>query len=131
MKLKNVMTAKALVCLFFGIPLLFIPVQIMKLYGLDLDLSGTVMARLYGAAMLGNLLLTWFAREDNGSLSQRAIILQMFLYNGIGFVITLMATLTGVMNAFGWTAVAIYLFFTVGFGYFEFVKQSVILKHEH
>lgn len=125
------MIAKALVCLSFGIPLLFIPVQIMNLYGLELDFGGMVMARLYGATLLGNLILMWFAREDSGSLSQRAIILQMFLYNGIGFVITLMATLTGVMNTFGWTAVAIYLFFTVGFGYFEFVKQSVILKHEH
>ncbi len=131
MKLKNVMIAKALVCLSFGIPLLFIPVQIMNLYGLELDFGGMVMARLYGATLLGNLILMWFAREDSGSLSQRAIILQMFLYNGIGFVITLMATLTGVMNTFGWTAVAIYLFFTIGFGYFEFVKQSVILKHEH
>lgn len=131
MKLKNVMFAKALVCLFFGIPLLFIPAQLMRLYGLELDFSGMVMARLYGAAMLGNLLLTWWAREDNGSISQTAIILQMFLYNGIGFVITLMATLTEVMNAFGWTAVGIYLFFMVGFGYFEFAKHSVVLKHEH
>lgn len=128
MKLKTVLLLKALICISFGVPMLLIPANLMALYGLDLDSGGMVMARLYGATLIGNLMLTWFAREDTGSLSLRAIILQLFLYNGIGLAISLVATLTGVMNAFGWTAVVIYLFFTVGFGYYEFAKNQAVLK---
>jgi hypothetical protein len=32
--------------------------------------------------------------------------------------------ISGVMSAFGWSAVGIYLFFTVGYGYFQFVRPS-------
>lgn len=131
MKLRTVMLLKALICISFGVPMLLIPAKLMALYGLTLDDSGMVMARLYGAALLGNLLLTWFARDDSGSTALNAIVLHLLIYDGIGFIVTLFATLTGVMSAFGWTAVGIYLFFTVGFGYYEFAKHSVILKHQH
>jgi hypothetical protein len=42
----------------------------------------------------------------------------MTVYNGIGFIVTMIAILTGVTNVLGWGAAAIYLFFTFGFGYF-------------
>ena len=123
MTLKNLMISKAIICLGFGLPMLLIPVQLMSLYGLNLDPSGIVMARLYGGALFGNLLLTWFCRNDPGSIAMRSAILYLFVYDGINFIVTLVAVITGVMNAFGWSAVGIYLFFTVGFGYFRFMKQ--------
>jgi len=42
----------------------------------------------------------------------------MTVYNAVGFIVTLVALLTGVMNAMGWVAIVIYLFFALGFGYF-------------
>jgi hypothetical protein len=123
MKLKNLMIIKAIICLCFGIPMLLIPAKLMALYGLTLDQNGLVMARLYGGALFGNLLLTWFCRNDSGSVSLRAAVLYLFVYDGINFVVTLFAVITGIMTVFGWSAVAIYLFFTIGYGYFQFVKQ--------
>ena len=122
MSLKNVMICKAIICLGFGIPMLLVPAMLMSLYGLQLDSNGVMMARLYGGALFGTMLLTWFARNDEGSMALRAAVLYMFIYNGINFVVTLTATLTGVMNAFGWSAVIIYLFFTLGFGFHQFKK---------
>lgn len=123
MKLKNLMISKAIICLGFGLPMLLIPVQLMSLYGLSLDPSGIVMARLYGGALLGNLLLTWFCRNDPGSIAMRSAVLYLFVYDGINFIVTLVAVINGVMNTLGWSAVGIYLFFTVGFGYFWLMKQ--------
>lgn len=122
MTLKNVMISKAVICLGFGLPMLLVPATLMSLYGLNLDANGIVMARLYGGALFGNLLLSWFARNDQGSIAMRAAVLYLCIYDGINFIVTLVATLTGVMNMFGWSAVAIYLFFTVGFGYYVFKK---------
>jgi hypothetical protein len=101
MKLKQLMIIKAIVCIGFGIPMVLIPAKLMSLYGLSLDSNGIVMARLYGGALFGNSILTWFCRNDAGSISLRAAILYLFIYDGINFFVTLAATVTGIMNLFG------------------------------
>ena len=87
MKIKTLMICKAIVCLGFGLPMLIVPTFLMGIYGLELDLNGVVMARLYGGALLGNLLLTWFARNDTGSTTLRAAVLYLFVYDGINFLL--------------------------------------------
>ena len=124
MRIKHLMIVKAIVCLGFGLPMLLVPLQLMAVYGLELDLNGVVLARLYGGALLGNTLLTWFTRNDTGSKSLHAAVLYLFVYDGINFLVTLLATLSGIMSIMGWSAVAMYLFFTLGFGYALFRKVN-------
>ena len=122
MKLSTLMVIKAIICLGFGIPMILVPAKLMSLYGVTLDPGGMFMARLYGATLFGNLMLTWFSKNDSGSEALRAAVLALFVYDGLGFIVALVAVLSGVMSAFGWSVVGIYLFFTLGFGYFRFVK---------
>ena len=124
MKLRNLMVVKAIVCLGFGILFLAIPGQLMSLYGVKLQEGGELMARLYGASLVGNLMLTWFSRNDPGSEALRAAVLGLFVYDAVGLIVAVVAMLSGVMNPLGWSVVAIYLFFTVGYGYFYLVKPS-------
>ena len=124
MKLRNLMVVKAIVCLGFGVLLLAIPGQLMSLYGVTLQEGGVLMARLYGASLVGTLILTWFSRNDPGSEALRAAVLGLFVYDAIGLVVAVLAMLSGVMNALGWSVVAIYLFLTIGDGYFYFMKPS-------
>jgi hypothetical protein len=124
MKLSTLMVVKAIVCLGFGILLVAIPGLLMSLYGVTLDEGGILMARLYGASLMGNLMLTWFSRNDPGSEALRAAVLGLFVYDAVGLIVALVATLSGIMNAFGWSVVAIYLLFTIGYGYFQFAKPS-------
>ena len=124
MRLNTLMVVKAVVCLAFGVLLLVIPGPLMSLYGVTLDDGGMLMARLYGASLLGNLMLTWFGRVDPGSEALRAAVLGLTVYDAAGLIVALIAMLSGVMNALGWSVVAIYLVFTAGFGYFQFVKPS-------
>jgi hypothetical protein len=124
MNLRNLMVVKAIVCLGFGILFLAIPGQLMSLYGVTLQEGGVLMARLYGAALVGNLMLTWFSRNDSGSEALRAAVLGLFVYDAIGLIVAVIAVLSGLMNALGWSVVAIYLFFTLGYGYFYFMKPS-------
>lgn len=124
MKLSTLMVIKAIVCLAFGILLVAIPGLLMSVYGVTLGEGGILMARLYGASLLGNLMLTWFSRNDPGSEALRAAVLGLFVYDAIGLVVAIVAMLSGVMNPLGWSIVAIYLLLTIGFGYFQFVKPS-------
>jgi hypothetical protein len=70
-------------------------------------------------------MLTWFARNAAHSDARRAIILALFVYDAIGFVVSLLTVLSGVLNPLGWFIVAVYLFFTLAFGYLLTTKESL------
>jgi hypothetical protein len=125
MKFKTLMIIKAVVCLCLGVPILLATVFLYSLFGTSLNPGGVFAAREYGASLIGNLLVTWFARNAIESDARRAIILGLFVYDAIGFVVTLIAQFTGVLGPLGWFAAVIYLFFAVGFGYFLLAQKKV------
>ncbi|MFC2163807.1 hypothetical protein ACFLT2_02275 [Acidobacteriota bacterium] len=118
MKLKTLLVIKALVSLVFGIPILIVPDKLLALFGLTLNADGMFMAREYGGALIGIAALCWFARNSEGARALKAIILFGFYYDLVNLFVSVHAMLSGLMNPLGWGIVAIYLFFTIGFGYF-------------
>lgn len=124
MKFKTLMIIKALVCLSLGLPILIVPYFVYSLFGATLSPGGAFAAQEYGAALIGNLMVTWFARHAAESDARRAIIMGLCVYDAIGFVVTLIALISGVLGPLGWFALAIYLFFAVGYGYFWFAKPA-------
>ncbi len=118
MKFKTLMMIKAGVALILGIPILLVPDFSYSIFGATLGPGGIFAAREYGASMMGILMITWFARNTPASDARRAITLGLCLYDAVGLVISLIALGSGQLNPLGWLAVLIYLFFTVGFGYF-------------
>ncbi len=123
MKLQTLLVIKAIVCLCLGLPVLLIPNFMYSVFGITLAAGGVFAAREYGASMMGNLMLTWFARKSQESDARWAIILALFVYDAVGVVVTLIAILSGVLNPLAWLIVALYLFFTIGFGYFLLKKR--------
>ncbi len=120
MKFKTLMIIKAIVCLGFGPLLLFFPAWLLNLLGTTYGpgAGATLTANAYGATLFGTVLLTWFARDAGKSIARKAIIIHLFVYDAIALIATLILQLTGGLNALGWGIVFVYLFFTVGFGYF-------------
>lgn len=118
MKFKTLMIIKAVICVTFGFLLLFFPGFLLRLMGAELGPGGLFTAREYGAALIGTLLLTWYAKDAGQSKARRAIILDLFIYDGIALIVTTYNVLTGILNWLGWGIIAIYLLFTVGYGYF-------------
>ncbi|NQT27594.1 hypothetical protein HQ585_19725 [candidate division KSB1 bacterium] len=118
MKFKTLMIIKAVVCLGFGPLLLFFPGQLLNLLGTSFGPGAAFTARLYGATLFGNLFLTWLARTAENCIARRAIIWHLFIYDAIALIATLIIQLSGGLNVLGWGIVAVYLFFTIGFGYF-------------
>jgi hypothetical protein len=118
MSFKTLMIIKAIICLGFGPILLFLPEQLLELLGLTYCVGAAFTAREYGATLIGNLLLTWFARNAEASLTRRAITLHLFVYDAIALIVTLVFVLSGDMSPLGWGIVAVYLFFTIGYGCF-------------
>jgi len=124
MKLKTMLIIKALVCLCLGIPILLVPDFIYSIFGATLAAGGVFAAREYGASMMGNLMLTWFARNSQESESRWAIVLALFVYDAIGFIVAMIAVLSGAVNSLGWLIVVLYLFLALGFGYFRLPRRK-------
>jgi hypothetical protein len=128
MNLKTLIIIMGVFCLVWGAGFLLFPVQLWSLYGIQLDSGGIYMARMLGTVffMLGVIL--WFARDDPGSQSLRAIILGLFVGNSIGFVVSLVGQLSSGITALGWMAVAAYLLLGLGFGYYLIIQGSTVLR---
>jgi hypothetical protein len=124
MKLKTLLIIKAIVCLCLGVPILLVPNFIYSIFGATLAAGGVFAAREYGASLMGNLMLTWFARNSQESDTRWAIILALFVYDAIGVIVTLVAILSGALNPLAWLVVALYLFLALGFGYFLLPKRK-------
>lgn len=129
MKFKTVMIIKAIVCLGFGPLLLLVPGWLLNLLGTSFGPGAALTAREYGAALIGNLLLCWLARNAEDFIARRAIIWNLFVYDAIALVVILVIQLSGGLNILGWGIVVVYLFFTVGFGYLLLQPMKTVLKN--
>ncbi len=118
MTFKTLMVCKAAVCLGFGPLLLFVPAWLLGLLGLEYSTGAAFTAREYGAALVGNLLLTWLARNTAPGTARRAICWNLCIYDLTGLVATLAFLLSGALHPLGWGIAAVYLFFAAGFGRF-------------
>jgi hypothetical protein len=123
MKLGNFLVVKAVISLAFGITFALVPAAVMPLYGATLDPIGTLMARFFGACLIGIGLICWLDRSADPQ-ALRGITLALCVGDTVGFIAALLGQLSGVMNALGWVNVAIWLFLAVGLGYFRFLKPS-------
>jgi hypothetical protein len=128
MSLKTLMIIKAVVCITLGLFLLIAPGTLYGIFGGDLNATGSFAGREYGAALIGTFLLTWFSRNAAESQARRAIILDLFIYDAIGAVITLIYILNGIFNPLTWAVVALYLFLAICYGYFWFVKPVPVAQ---
>jgi hypothetical protein len=125
MKFGTVMVIKAVVCLVFGLLLVVVPGALLSFLGITVGPGGIFIARLYGASLFGNLMLSWYGRNLAETSARRTIALDLFVYDAIGFVVALLAQLSSLMNPLGWFIVLVYLFFTLGYGYQLVVKPKV------
>jgi len=129
MTFRTFLIIKAVVCLVFGLFLLLAPGALLNLLGATLNDGGTFTAREYGAAVIGTLLLTWFAKDVKAADARGAILLDLLVYDAIGVVITSLVVLSGVLNVLAWSIVVVYLFFTVGSGYLLFKERPFQQAH--
>ena len=124
MKLKNLFTIGAIVAILFGLGFLFVPDTVLSLYGISLGAAGLIVAQFLGASYIGYAALTWLARNKEHSEARRAIVLALLVQSAVSLVASLIGQFSGEMNALGWLNVVIFAFFTLGYGYFQFINAS-------
>lgn len=122
MKFSTFMAIAAVLAFLFGLGFLLLPEQVLASYGITLEAAGQWVGRYLGSAFLGISVVTWLAGNAEKGATLRAIVLGFFVLGATGLVVAILDLIYGEGNALAWSTVAIYLFLTVGFGYFQFVK---------
>ena len=124
MKLSNLLLVSAVLAATLGVGFVVATGPLVAIYGITLDKAGTVVAQLFGAALIGFAVLNWFARDITDPQGRRAVVLGNLVGLAVGFVVILLGQLAGVANALGWSTVAIYLLLTLAFAYVQFIQRD-------
>jgi hypothetical protein len=119
------MVIKGIVTALGGISILVIPdLMFNNLSGMNLDDGGILMSRLFGLAFMFEGTAIWSLRNASRlDSAMRAVIPAIVVVDIIGTVVTILASLNGVWNAFGWLFVGLYSLFTLVFAYYLFARS--------
>jgi hypothetical protein len=114
MDFRSLATLAAIAALIFGLGLLVSPAQTAAIYGAGAsDAWHLLSARYFGSALLMYGAALWGLRELTEPDAQRRAAGVLAVATAFGLIVTLYAVVGGVMNAAGWSSVALYGFFVV------------------
>lgn len=133
MKLRNLFIVNSLVALVFAAGLLLAPKTMLTLFGLNVGSAVrtnaviSLVTQLLGAALIVPGLLSWFAGGMQEAGARRSVAISLLVFDLIGFGVSFfVGMLPKVMSAAGWILVVLFLFFTVGFAYFLFMRPAEV-----
>jgi hypothetical protein len=122
MKLSNLLVLNAVVAVVFALGFLFVPGSVLTMYGATPGPQINLVGQFFAVELVHVGFLAWLIRNVADALARRAIVAAGLVANLVGLVISLIGVLTGVVNAFGWSAVVIYLVLGLGYAYFQFMS---------
>lgn len=124
MTLSALFSFNAIVAAIFGLTAVVLPGLLYSTYGLKSDAGAQLVAQFFGAALLSDLVISWSLRNIESGPTRQTVTLAFFVQAAIGVLISLIAQLGGVLNAFGWVNVLLTGILAVGFGYFRFMRSE-------
>ena len=115
---KIFMVIKSILTGVFGVAMFVLPGPLFWMFGVDLEVGGILVTRLFGAALVILGLQIWSSRNAIASKELGRSTIAASLGDILGFAVVLVAQWSGVMNDLGWLLVLIYTLSACGFGYF-------------
>ena len=107
MKIGTLLLVNAFVAMPFGIAFTFAPAETAAPYGVQLPVAGLLLARLFGASLIGFGIVSWLLRTADAG-PQRAAAISIAVADAIGTTIAIWGVVSATLNSVGSSAVAIY-----------------------
>ena len=114
----------AVLSVLFGIGFVLAPAQVLANYGVEHSPALALLGRLFGGALLTLGIILWLARDFRDEAAIRTVLVAALIGDAVNLVVATLGTLSGVVNALGWTTVLIYLFGVAGSGYFLMTRKA-------
>ena len=105
-----------------GILAVLLPVSVCKIYGVDINPEVLMMSQFAGLGSIAVALVALFVRKVSDPLALRGLSLAFLITHGVGAVISIQNTLSGLIEL-GWPIVILYSIFTIGYAYFFFTGR--------
>ena len=115
MRLNTLLLVAGVLALAFGLGFLLVPAAVLPLYGIKADPATALMSRFFGAALVHVGAGLYLLREVREAGIQRGLIVAGVVGSAAGLAVALMGQLSGVVNAMGWSTVAIYGLLLLGY----------------
>jgi hypothetical protein len=117
-RLRPFLWIAAIITLVNGISYILVPQALLPNYGVEPTAGAVLGFRFLGTGLLTFGLILWFLRKLQIWEPLRGLLIGASVGNAAGVVVSLWATLTGVMNGGGWLFVVTYVVLLVGYLYF-------------
>lgn len=124
MTLRSFFTILAVLSFLFGTGFVLAPAQVLSNYGIETSPALALVGRLFGGLLLTLSVILWLAKDFRDEAAVRAVLLGALLGDIVNLLVATMGTLSGTSNALGWSTVVIYLYGTLGSGYFLAARTS-------
>lgn len=121
MTFKTLLIMNAVMAFLTGIACVLVPAPLLATYGITLIPMGFIIYQLWGALLIGLGVLSWLVRNTTELELQKAVALSLFVTYGISGGLAIRGQFSGA-NSLGWSTVAVFAVFALGFGYFRFIK---------
>ena len=128
MTLRSFFTILAVLSFLFGVGFVLAPGQVLANYGIEYSPSLALVGRLFGGLLLTLSVILWFAKDFRDEPAVRAVLLGALIGDVVNLVVATMGTLSGTSNALGWSTVLIYLYGTLGSGYFLIARTRILAR---
>jgi len=114
MKCSTFLSVSGILGIVFGLGFLLAPEAAAPLYGIPIEPHTMMMDRYFGGTLLWVGLVAWLARGVRDDAALRAILQANVVGNVAGLVISVWATLAGLLNAMGWSSAILYALLLLG-----------------
>ena len=120
MTVRNLLIIQAIIEVGWGLTVLLLPSQVLSPAGAILtEKEGVLFARMFGVAIISLGWLSWSARAAATSDLWPVLLSTFLFFQLLLFIVLLIAQVTGVRTAWGWSVVGLHFLLAAGFGYFR------------
>ncbi len=120
--MKKLFTTTLVVEAIFGLGFLTIPGFMFGTFGVTPNEFAISLARMFGSALLGFVVLLWKGRGSDNQELKEAILASMFIYWLLSTLLLLLTQLSGIFNIMGWGVVVLHFGFLIAYGTALFKK---------
>ena len=115
MRLNTLLLIAGVLALVFGLGFLFAPGAVLPLYGMEPAAGTILMSRFFGVALVNLGLAVYLLRDVREPAAQRGLVLAGVVGSAAGLVVAMLGQFGGLVNAMGWSTVAIYGLLLLGY----------------
>jgi hypothetical protein len=107
-RLNTLLLVAGILALVFGLGFLLAPAALLPLYALQPEPDTVLMSRFFGAALVHLGAALYLVRDVREPATRRGLVLAGVIGSLAGIAVALLGQVSGLVNAMGWSTVAIY-----------------------